>query len=283
MNGWEAPLFAVIGGLIGAALGAFVAWFLRRAPAGRIVGLVAMAGLAVAGALVAKSLAPVGPAMEAAPDDVIEELKQDRILAAIFAREPELEIAFRDELAAIAASDYAPAAAAERGFAFSRETVGAGLLQYLQRGRDEDIVAYYAALTGIITHLAAAHPGFCHIYLFEPERLASYTPQDLSARLTPERHDALQEAGAAVVLRAFEEIPDYDSHTAGLVIAMGAMLVYETLGEERIALVTMGERPRTEEDARAACEAMASVQAMYLASDRPGMVFRHLMVISQGE
>jgi hypothetical protein len=283
-------LYAVIGGLAGAALGALVARLVKTRPAGRFIGVAAIAGLAILGALIANPLFQLSPNFEAGEaaspspvDGVLAELKEDRILAAILDREPELERAFRTELAAIIDSGGEPAAAAERGFAFAHETVTSRLNQYLLRARDEDLVAYFDSMTAILVHLTTSHPRFCHAYLFEPERLLRYTPEDIKTRLTLPFYDRLQAAGAAAVSNAGEEIPEYDAHTAELMIAMGGMLMHQTLGDDRISLVTVGERPRTVDDARAACDAMVKVNMHYLMSDRPAPILRHLIALSQGK
>lgn len=288
-----AAVYGAIGGGGGALLGALLAMPFRNKTVSTVLTVICV----VAGVNFAKPLLSpyigkyIGDTPEARIsradtqiDEAMAELRKDAVFAALAERQPEFEPQLREKLAAIVGEGGDAAEARKQAFAVGYETVGERLTFYVQRGAAEAILGYLDVMIEVLEHLAASDPMFCHAYLYDTKQLASMEMPALTMKIGAERYARQQEASAAIVRTAYEEIPAYDAQTAQLQLNMAGKYLYDTLGDEKIGLVTAGQKPSGEEDARAACEASAGMMRMVREGDMPADTFRHMMILStQGQ
>lgn len=290
-----AAVYGAIGGGLGALVGILLAGLFKSAKAAPTLKTLLPVGGAVIGIAVAQPLlSPVlggfiggaSKSEEQVVEDAFEkglaELRGEAMFAAILDREPGLVEEFRDFIRGVVATAPSAAEAQRQGFVLGEARLAARIVHYVQRGRDEDIVAFFTVTTDTVEHLSTSDPMFCHAYLYDPPSLAAMAPEALKAKLGEALNRRQQEAGARLVTNAHDEIPDYDAQTAKLQLNMAGMFLYQTLGEQRIGMVTAGAKPRSEDDARAVCAASGEMYRMLLNGDAPASAVRHMMLLSDG-
>ena len=285
-----AAIYGAIGGGFGALAGMFVAAPFRNFRVGKTVLTVCTVGGAIVGYNVAQPLlepylggaikSVVGKtSLDDAADSAISDMRADPLLAAILDADPELEKTLRADFSRILRNSEDAATARVEAFNVGYNTVVTQFTYYLPRATDEDLISFVTVLTENLEYLSVADPGFCYQFLYDTQSFVGMSVETIKAKFGGDRHMRQQEAAAAVVQNSYDEVPAYDQQAAQEKVDAAGMVVFAELGEEKIGLITMGQKPATDADAAAACRATYKMYQRLLAEDNAADSIRHLFVL----
>ncbi|NOX83400.1 MAG: hypothetical protein GXP06_10525 [Alphaproteobacteria bacterium] len=290
---WEQIGAAAIYGAIGAGGGATIGGVLATLFKNSRHAAMITTGLTVAFAVVGMNVAepilkpyigeylPQPQSQDEALDEYFAEAKIDPMVAALFAKEPALEDELRAKLKQIMQTETRADKIKRAAFKAGRDLTESRFIYYLKRGRDEDIIAFTNFMIEMMDYLTEAEPRFCHQYFYDPAALAVMPMEDLKAKMGADRQSRQQELAAAVIMNAFDEIPSYDVDAAQARLVEAGQLLNELLGSELIGLLTVGgQKPQTDEEAAAACNASARLFENLIESEKPGEAIRHIYLLS---
>jgi DNA-binding Lrp family transcriptional regulator len=290
---WEqigaAAIYGAIGGGAGALIGAILATPFRRTRFAQMATTILTAAFVVIGIKVAEPILKpyIGEYLPqpASQDEVLEaylvEMLEDPMAAAIFDKEPALEGELREKLQEILGAESRTDKIRDASFIVVRDMTESRFIYYLKRGRDEDLIAFINFMIEMMDYLTEAEPRFCHGLYYDPMFLATMSVEDIKAKMGADRQSRQQELAAAVIVNAFDEIPSYDVDAAQARLVEAGQLLNELLGQELIGLITVGgQKPQTDAEAAAACNATARLYKLLAESEKPGEAIRHIYTLS---
>lgn len=290
---WEqigaAAIYGALGGGGGTLIGLLVAALFSKTRFAKIASTIFVVAGAVLGINFAEPLLkpyigqylPQAPSQATAIDGAIEEIRSDPFIAAVWEKEPEMEAELRTSLGYILATEKNPTKARNAAFVASRDLAAARLIYYLQRGRDEDLIAFASFIVSLMNYWTLENPHFCHQYFYNSNTMAEMSIDEIKSKFGGSRHLEQQDLAAEVVRNSYEDVPAYDAEGAQIRINEGGVLLYERLGDELIGLIAVGgQLPKSDEEAAAACAGSAEMYQYFLESENAEDVLRHLFVLS---
>ncbi len=290
---WEqigaAAIYGAIGGGVGALLGALLATPFRRTRFAQTATTILTVAFVVIGINVAEPLLkpyigqylPQPASQDEVLDAFLTEAREDPMLTALFAKEPVREGELRATLKEILETETRADKVRDRAFKVIKDLTGSRFIYYLKRGRDEDLIAFTNFMIEMMDYLTEYEPQFCHRFYYDPMFLATMSLEDIKAKMGADRQSRQQELAADVIVNAFDEIPSYDVDAAQARLVEAGQLLNELLGQELIGLLTVGgQKPQSDEEAAAACNATARLFEHLAESEKPGESIRHLYTLS---
>ncbi|MEL7028069.1 MAG: hypothetical protein AAGL49_02415, partial [Pseudomonadota bacterium] len=187
-------------------------------------------------------------------DSSIDLLFANPLIDAIAAAEPDRRDEFESRVRQAHkenGADGARSASADIG----QEAAAAVFNTYVPKAAGDDLVDLLSTLADITEFLASEAPRICHNWLYSARTGEDFDAPLFIERIGRDRETRLNQALAAIVLGAGDEAAAIDETKVSRVLSGAGVQVLATLGEDRIGLITEGESPETEEDARAACDA----------------------------
>ncbi len=290
---WEqigaAAIYGAIGAGGGAAIGGMLATLFKNSRYATMITTGLTVAFAVIGMNVAEPILKpyIGQYLPqpASQDEVLDEIlagaRKDPMLAALFAKEPALEGELRAKLKEILETESRSDKIEYAAFKAGKDLTESRLVYYLKRGRDEDIIEFTNFMIEMMDYLTEAEPQFCHWYFYDPVSLAAMSAKDIKAKMGAVRQNRQQEIAAAVIVNAFDEIPSYDVDAAQARLVEAGQLLNGLLGPELIGLIAVGgQKPQTDAEAAAACNATARLFEYLAESEKPGEAIRHIYTLS---
>ncbi len=290
---WEqigaAAIYGAIGGGGGALIGGVLATLFKNSRHAAMITTGLTVAFAVVGVKVAEPLLkpyigeylPQPASQDEVLDEILADARKDPMLAALFVKEPAIEDDLRQKLKEILETETGADEARVAAFNAGKNLTESHFVYYLKRGRDEDIIAFTHFMIGMMDYLTEAEPLFCHWYFYDPVSLASLSADDIKAKMGADRQRCQQELAASVISNAFDEIPLYDVDAAQARLMEAGQLLNELLGQELIGLLTVGgQKPQSDEETAAACNATARMFEHLAESDNAGAAIRHIYTLS---
>ncbi len=221
----------------------------------------------------ARNEGPSPIVIEAAVDAAIAELN-DPFFNAVLEKEPSRAEAVRSRLSAayVRGGDEALSGELQR---VDRDLLSNSIPYYLARAQDQDLIDAVHGAISIITVLSENDPEVCHTWLY-----GSMTGQKLDrtryvAALGEENHKEVQSQLAALVKAAFSYPPEYDVEYADQTLLAFSEQMMDFMGVENIGLITSGQRPATNDEAKLACDASADLFNLMLEDGKSVDLLRH--------
>ena len=301
--GWGLVIVSLCGAAIGAALGARGAFFLPPSDARPLIATICAILCAAGGYLAAPLVfggllqgadeAPTVVALRTEPPQTgpkaantadepsdpvavaIQRLYDNPLIAAIAEAEPKRAKDIKARLRK-AHKREGEDALKTASMDIAQDAASAVFATYLPRASDEDLVGLLTALADITEYLAESDPRLCHRWLYSAQTGEAFDARDFVRAIGPEREAHLNGALASVVTGVGDEPAAPDEATVSRVLNGAGLQVMASLGEERIGLITEGDIPETEDDARAACEATELMYRYILFDREPQHVIRAL-------
>ncbi len=214
----------------------------------------------------------------AAIDDALVDL-QDPFFEAVLQKEPSRAESVKGRLVS-AYKRGGQAELVEELLQADQEIIRTAFPYYMARGREEDLLAAVNQISTTIRLLSEQDPGTCHLWLYGSIIGQNFDFDKYIQAVGEEGHLALQARLAAVVQGALDFPPDYDEAYAEQVLADIGDRLMDQLGVEKIGLLTSGQRPEDDADAKLACDASAEFYDLILSDEKAVDVLRHRYITS---
>ena len=225
-------------------------------------------------------------AEEVIPDEVIAEAIEnaladlgDPFFEAVLAREPSRAKSVKTRLVAAFKQGGRERLVSELQQA-DQEIIKTAFPYYMARAQEDDLISAVTDISKMIRRLGVSDPETCHLWLYGGMIGKSFDYDRYIAAVGEEGHLALQRKLATAVTGADEILPEYDEDNAFRILSDIQDTLTQELGPEKIGLITAGQMPVDDEDARIACDASARFYDLVLAEDTAADILRYRYTVS---